>query len=143
MTTILADWYTGQMAADTAASDGDRQWPNHRKVWRVRGALIGFCGHCEQAEEFSAWYRDGALGDGPPFKASSALVMTHEGLYLYAGSTKPMRVLSGRDAIGTGGKAALCAYDALQWQEIRKAVQIACRYDAGSRPPVRLYTLKR
>ena len=141
MTTVLADFKVGLMVADTAASDGDRQWPGARKVWRVRGALLGFAGPYEEIEAFLAWWRDGAQGHGPKFAGGYALVMSSAGLVLFAGSTSPMAVESGRDAIGTGGKGAMCAYDALGWTNPRLAVQIACRYDASSRAPVRSYRL--
>jgi hypothetical protein len=143
MTTILADWYTGQMAADTGAQAGDRQWMGTRKVWHVRGELVGLAGLCEQTEAFLTWYRNGATGDGPKFSDSAALVMDEYGMRLYSGSLKPISILSKRDAIGTGAQAALAAYEAMGWNDPRKAVRIACNYDSGSRPPIRLYALKR
>lgn len=141
MTTLLADSIAGVMVADTGAGDGDRQWPNARKVWRVRGALLGFSGYYEDIERFLAWWRAGQPPQCPRFTHGAALVLSARGLALYSGSCVAQPVDSGRDAIGTGGKAALCAYDALGWADARRAVQIACKYDAASRTPVRCYVL--
>lgn len=141
MTTVLADAHAGVIVSDTGASGGDRQWPNSRKVWRVRGALLGFSGLYEDIERFLAWWRAGQRDPAPNFKHGSALVLSQAGLALYAGSTSPVTVAGGRDAIGSGGKAALCAYDAMGWTDPRRAVRIACKYDSGSRTPVRLYRL--
>lgn len=129
------------MVADSGASDGDRQWLGARKVWRVRGALIGFAGEYEAIETFLDWWRAGQYAPPPPFKKGHALVLTEGGLLLYAGSANPVTATGDRDAIGSGGKAAMAAYEAMGWQNPRRAVQIACRHDAGSRPPVRLYKL--
>ena len=49
---------------------------------------------------------------------------------------------SGIEAIGSGGKAAICAYEALALTDPVHAVRIVCKHDAGSRAPVRVYRLK-
>ena len=54
---------------------------------------------------------------------------------------QPTRLASGREAIGTGGKAAMCAYEALWFTDPRRAVSIVCKHDAASRTPVRVYRL--
>ena len=138
MSTVLADFRSGVMVADTGASDGDRQWPDTRKVWRVRNCLLGFAGNYDEITDFLSWKRGGAK---PKFNNSFCLELSPKGLWLYDKSPTAVPVESGREAIGSGAKGAMCAYEALGWERPRKAVQIACRYDALSRAPVRSYKI--
>lgn len=142
MTTILADATHGVMVSDSYLTDEDRTW-SVRKVFRMRGALVATSGDAHQGEEFFAWYRAGA--DQPPdflFDDACALVLTPRGLFLFDENVLGLaRVPSGREAIGSGAKAAMAAYHALGFADPRQAVRIACRYDANSRPPVRLYRI--
>ncbi len=144
MTTILADYSRRVMVADSNATDGDRAW-QMRKVYRIRGALVGTAGNIDEAAFFRAWYanRDDTIAPEFSFANSSALVLDHSGLWLFDENTIELtRVPSGREAIGTGGKGAICAYEAMGWDDPARAVRIACKHDSGSRPPVRTYHLK-
>lgn len=140
MTTILADLRLGVMVSDSNVSNGDRVWRS-RKVWRSRGALLGFSGNVDEARAFLDWWRAGAIGKHPGFAYSEALILSIDGVWHYSGNRLPERIASGREAIGTGGKAAMAAYEALAWQEPRRAVRIACNHDSDSRAPVRVYSL--
>jgi hypothetical protein len=143
VTTVLADARLGVMVSDSNETDGDRTWST-KKVHRVNGALIGLAGvlHID-GDHFLDWYRAGMVA--PPefdFEESTALILDHDGLWLFdSNCITIVRVTSGREAIGTGGKGAICAYEALGWTDPAKAVRIACRHDGGSRPPVRTYKL--
>lgn len=129
------------MVSDSSICDEDRVWLG-RKVFRRSGALIGFAGYTEEAVQFIEWWSGGMSGPKPNFENSTALVLDASGLTCFIGaSCIPERVKSGREAIGTGGKAAMCAYEALGWSDPRRAVSIVCRHDAGSRGPVRVYRL--
>lgn len=140
MTTLLADVRWGVMVADTGAGDGDRQWPGTRKVWRSRAALIGGAGHYDQILAFLDWWRRGAdQNERIKVDKAKALVLHRSSLWLFDSTLVPQRVESGREAIGTGSKAAMAAYEALWWSDPRRAVQIACKHDAQSRAPVRTY----
>lgn len=140
MTTILACARLGVMVADSSITDADRVWAG-RKVWRVRGALVGMAGDDSDRLAFLEWYRGGMVGPAK-MGESSALILNARGLYLIdANYTAPQRLESGREAIGTGGKAAICVYEALRFTDPRKAVRIVCKHDANSRGPVRSYTL--
>lgn len=144
MTTILADYHAGVMVCDSNATDGDRNWVM-RKVYRIRGALVGCAGNVPEFEAFLSWYRGGMTGK-LKFDAdeSTALVLQPDGLFLFDDNlTQLQRVKSGREAAGSGGKAAISAYEALDWQNPQRAVRIACKNDAGSRPPVRTYHLRK
>lgn len=143
MTTILADVHLGVMVSDSCVTAGDRVWSGP-KVHRVRGELLGFAGDVAARLRFIEWWKKGAEeGDEPTFKGGVALRMTDDGKLLYYHDDDPVEVmLTGREAIGSGGKAAIAAYEALGWKNPRRAVAIACNHDSGSRPPVRLYRLK-
>jgi len=140
MTTILADFRVGLMCSDSSVSNGDRVWVG-RKVFRWRGALLAFAGEVNEATEFLDWWKAGRPTKHPRFRASSAMVMSSEGLWLFSGSCVPEFVHSGIEAIGSGGKAAMCAYEALGFFDPPTAVAIVCKHDAGSRKPVRSYRL--
>ena len=139
MTTILCDARHGLMVSDSSISDGDRIWIG-RKVYRWRGSLIGFAGDCNEAEEFLRWHKSG-VGKPPKFTGSQALILSASGLCAYNVSTTPEPVKRGIEAIGSGAKAAMCAYEALGFEDPQRAVAIVCRHDAGSRSPVRTYRL--
>lgn len=139
MTTLLADFRLGVMVSDSSVSDDNRVW-SERKVRRWRGKLVGFAGDVDEATMFFEWIRRG--GKLPKFAHSDALVLSDEGLFHYCKSTVPLKVERGIEAIGTGAKAAMCAYEALAFTDPVRAVKIVCRHDSGSRTPVRTYRLK-
>lgn len=140
MTTILADAKLGVMAADSNEQTDDRCWST-RKVFRVRGALVATAGLSVQGNAFMDWYRAGCPEEPTfEFDESQALVLDSRGLWRFdCNSPKLERVAGGREAIGSGGVAAIAAYEAMGWKNPKKAVSIACKHDPGSRPPVRLY----
>lgn len=137
MTTILADFRLGVMVADSSVTDDDRVWVG-RKVHRHKGVLYGFSGLLLEGEAFLAWVRGGPK---PTFSGSSCLMMDGSGLYLFNGTLKIEKVRRGIEAIGSGAKAVICAYEALAWTDPVKAVKIVCKHDADSRAPVRTYRL--
>lgn len=138
MTTILADFRLGVIISDSSISDDDRVWSG-RKVFRYCGALYGFAGDTDEAVEFMAWIKGGKL---PKFSHSDCLVLSDAGLTHYNHGTPAQAVGSGIEAIGSGAKAAMCAYEALAFTDPVRAVRITCKHDSGSRTPVRTYRLK-
>ena len=140
MTTILADYRLGVMVADSSVSDGDRVWLG-RKVYRHKGALIGFAGDVNEAEQFLAWYKK-QEGKPPKFTNSQALVLSDAGLRCFNTSCIGEKIPGGVESIGSGAKAAMCAYEALAFTDPVLAVRIVCKHDAGSRAPVRVHRLK-
>ncbi len=143
MTTILADAILGLMVADSNVSDTDRHWAG-KKVFRHRGDLIGCSGPLDEIQLFKNWYLGGMVGKKPKLATFHALILNQHGLFsFYHDLIIPLPVQSGRDASGSGAKAAMCAYEALGWKDPKRAVQIVCRHDAGSRGPVRVYHLKK
>lgn len=140
MTTILADLKLGVMVADSNVTDGDRCW-RLRKVWRHRSHLIGMAGNTDEMQPFMDWWCAGCTGKQPALRSSYALVLSAGGLVMFSNTSPPETIASGREAIGTGAKAAMAAYEALGWDDPVRAVKISCNNDAYSRPPVRKYTL--
>ena len=140
MTTVLADWHQGLMVSDSNVSDTDRHW-TQRKVFRIRGALVGIAGTMVQAEQFLAWYRKGCEDKPPKMDEMSALVMSMDGLLHYQAGHIPMPVPTGREAIGSGAKAAMVGYELLGWKDPKRVVTVVCHHDANSRAPVRIYRL--
>lgn len=139
MTTILCDAKKGIMLADSSISDDDRIWLD-RKVYRVKGNLVGFAGDYEEGRIFLDWLR--GKRDKPKCKDISALMLTHEGLFIFEGAQmEPRKVERGIESIGTGAKAVICTYEALGFDDPKKAMKIVCKHDAGSRPPIRTYKL--
>lgn len=140
MTTILADWHAGIMVSDSQVSDSDRKW-SQRKVFRVRGMLIGYSGPVVQAQQFLDWYRKGCADKPPKLDQCEVLVMSLDGLLHYQGGHLPIPVPAGREAIGSGAKAAMVGYQLMGWKDARKVVRTVCEHDIGSRAPVRVYHL--
>lgn len=140
MTTVLADSRLGVMVCDSNVTDDDRVWTG-KKVWRVGKALIGMAGDDAGRAAFLEWYRAGLIGTAKCGNIS-ALILTSKGLFAFDSNyTLPQKVVGGIEAIGCGGKAAMCAYEALGYTNAKRAVQIVCKHDAGSRGPVRAYKL--
>jgi ATP-dependent protease HslVU (ClpYQ) peptidase subunit len=145
VTTVLADATIGVMVSDSLVTDGDRKW-KARKVFRVKGELVAAAGNEPVWRAALEWLR----GDGERPKwdeDSSLLVLAPAGLFLYDinGDRVPVDAC---EAIGTGGKAAICAYRALWTVGLRNeeamqvAVRIVCGQDANSLGPVRVYRLR-
>jgi len=141
MTTLLADHRLGVMVSDSQVSDGERKWAR-RKVWRVGNSLAGYAGDSAQFGEWLAWYKAGMVDKHRKLDDLTVLVLRPEGLFFFDPfSDAPQVVTKGREAIGTGGMAAMCAFEASGFTDPKRAVQIVCRHDALSSGPVRLYRL--
>lgn len=137
MTTIIADARLGLMVSDSRVCDGDRVWLVP-KVFRIDETLYGFAGVVSESIAFMAWL-DG--GPKPKFNSSSCLMLNASGLFIYENSLTPQKVRRGIEAIGTGAKAAMCAYEALGYGDPAKAVRIVCKHDSSSCAPVRVHKL--
>lgn len=138
MTTVLADFRLGTLVADSSVSDEDRVW-SQKKVVRYRGVLYAFSGNIEDHIAFMAWVKGGKT---PKFANAECLMLSAKGLVHFNNSITPQPVEKGVEAIGSGAKAAMCAYEALGWKDPARAVKIVCKHDAGSRTPVRTYRIK-
>jgi ATP-dependent protease HslVU (ClpYQ) peptidase subunit len=138
MTTIVADARSGLMASDSQWISDDVTG-SVRKVWRVRGDLVGFAGDLEAIGATLEWFRSGFVG-GPPRDECTALILRRTGIFTWSSQDGEVREDAPFFAIGSGGQAARAAM--LAGADCRKAVRIACTIDAGTGGRVRVYTLE-
>ena len=122
------------MAADSLACAGGRKFRT-RKLYRVRGALIGMSGAMDGIPMFGRWYEEGAdLDDRPNGIEGYALVMDSSGLYRYESNCYPIPII---DEFATGGSGGDVAMGALLFgQTPEEAVALACEVDLHTGPPV-------
>jgi len=136
MTTIAADLKAGVMACDSQWSDGSVKGQT-RKVYRIKGALIGFAGDTKSIESSVAWFKRGK--EGHPPKGDVAALILNGKLTTWEPENGFMDQGS-QFAIGSGGAEARAAM--MAGADVSKAVRIACRIDAMSGGPVRTYRVK-
>jgi hypothetical protein len=114
------------------------------KLYRKAGAIIGLAGDSGPGLVFLDWYGTGrakptSLIDGDA--DFTALVLTKKGLFEYDKWCRGEKVIGRFYAIGSGAKAALGALH--MGATARRAVEIACRVDPYSAPPLVSIRLKR
>jgi ATP-dependent protease HslVU (ClpYQ) peptidase subunit len=135
MTTIAASLTEGTMSSDSQWTDGAEKG-TCRKVYRIRGALIGFAGDMKTITQAVEWFRKGKATPTPRGDIS-ALILSGK-LTAWAPDDGFMDV-GNQFAIGTGAAAARAAM--MAGVDVKKAVSIACKIDAQSGGPVRTYRL--
>jgi ATP-dependent protease HslVU (ClpYQ) peptidase subunit len=140
MTTIA--YKDGVMAADsrcTVGSEGggDRVF-RCEKLFHRHGALIGTAGESGSGLIFVDWYGSGddapseLIDGGAEF---DCIVVDVKGaIWLFDRWCKGERVLEPFWAVGSGAKAALGAMHA--GASAKRAVEIACKIDPWSAPPI-------
>jgi hypothetical protein len=130
------------MVSDSNVSDGDRSWCD-KKVFRHKGALLGFAGPVDYRIKFLKWWKSDRAAPPPIVADGSVLILDKKSLFTYSYGVTGELIASGIEAVGSGAKAAMCAYDALGHTNPAKAVRIVCKHDSGSCGPVRTYKLQR
>lgn len=140
MTTIA--YKNNIMAADsrctvTSEGGGDRVF-TCKKLFRRNGALIGTAGESGSGLIFVDWYGTGKdapselIDGGAEF---DCIVVDGSGaIWLYDRWCKGEQVLEPFWAVGSGAKAALGAMHA--GASAKRAVEIACKIDPSSAPPI-------
>lgn len=138
MTTVACDGKT--MAADSK-TDMDGISDTVKKLHKARnGDILGFAGDVGAGLKFFHWY-DSNRVDSVDLGDTCVLVLHPSGkMTLWDSSMHPMTVTRPVFAIGSGGLAALAAM--LAGADAKKAVQISCKLDPASGPPVRTLTLE-
>lgn len=139
MTTIVAT--RDRMVCDSKVTHGDTAY-HGLKVFRIKGALVGTAGDTSELGQFIEWFKKGAKpGSAPKIENPSfdVLVLDKSGLRIYSGSFHADPVTDQHYAIGTGAYAALAAIHCGKTPE--EAVEIACRIDVNSGPPVQTHML--
>ena len=139
MTTIVADAHAGIMVSDSQWTDG-HVIGSTRKVWRIRGNLVGFAGDIDAIGRTLAWFRGGFDGQ-PPGGNCLALILRRVGIFTWTAEDGELREAAPFFAIGTGGQAARAAM--LAGTDARRAVRIASTIDPGTGGRVRAYRLER
>lgn len=134
MTTIAADSKAGVMCSDSFWFAGD-ECGQSRKIWRVRGELIGLAGDLDLCAVWLDAYRK-----GKPLKANVAAIrLGSKGIDCWDLVNGWIHAHQYQFAIGTGGKAARAAMAA--GASCAAAVKIVVSIDATSGGPVRSYRL--
>jgi 20S proteasome alpha/beta subunit len=137
MTTIAWDGHT--LAADTRCSSGGMVF----RVSKIRrcpdGRLIGGSGESGAVEAFMTWLQTGNPDGRPEFQDRDddnvhVLEVRLDGTVWWHGRFAPFRVCQEFIAIGSGQHFAMAAM--AMGAGAKRAVEIACRFDAGSGEPV-------
>jgi ATP-dependent protease HslVU (ClpYQ) peptidase subunit len=137
MTTIAADATERVMACDAFWFSSD-ECGLVKKVFRVRGALVGAAGDLREIVRWLEAYRK--KRDLPDDLSITVLRLSADGLHTWTAADGWLPVDEPRYAIGSGGKCARGAMAA--GASCREAVRIAATIDAGTGGPVRTYRLK-
>ena len=132
MTTIACNHE--MMAADSQVTDGNIK-EKCIKIFKVNGDIIGIAGSYSEGLAFVRWWSDKEK-EKPSFSETEAIVLKPDGtIERWDGAFYPMAV-KGFQAIGSGSNFALGAME--MGADPKKAVQVACKYDCYSCPPVRV-----
>jgi ATP-dependent protease HslVU (ClpYQ) peptidase subunit len=139
MTVIAADLREGQMAADRWLLDGDEHFPM-TKVFRIRGAVVGFAGDIAAINAAKAWMRAGSLSAHAPRDGNTtALILTPGRLQTWDATNGFVTIERGWHAIGSGGACAQAAM--LAGVNVRRAVQITCEVHSSCGGGVSVYRI--
>ncbi len=138
MTTIAANFLTGEMAADSMVSSDDSYYLIN-KLRRGKGCIYGGAGDFEKLLKFYQVLDQG--GDLDSDTDISILMLNAQGLWVYESSVIPVPIKNSFFAIGTGAGYAMGAMHL--GKSPREAVEIACLYDTSSHGPIDEMKLER
>lgn len=128
MTTIACDRVT--MASDSMCAD-NQSFCSVAKIFRIRGALVGVAGTFAPCAAFINWLRSKDEDQEPPdMEGVYALLLNHEGIWMYDAHPTPFEVKDGFAAIGSGCQAALAAMHCGASPQM--AVKVAAKVDANT-----------
>lgn len=139
MTTIAACMVAGVMCSDSFWTDGD-EVGNTRKVFRIRGTLVGGGGTAKYLDKWMECYRNGKPLPAPHESDVTILRLSAKGLDSWCADGGWMVIEQPQFAIGSGGKAARAAMAA--GASCARAVKIARDIDAMTAGPIRTYKLR-
>lgn len=137
MSTIAAVFAERTMCSDSYWTDGD-ECGHVRKIYRVRGELLGFAGSIREWTLWLAAFRKSESAKLPRYSTLTVLRMNGSGLQTWNAADGWLSCET-TFAIGSGGKCARGAMAA--GASCREAVRIASTIDAGTGGPVRSYRL--
>lgn len=138
MTVIVADTRSGLMVSDSQWSDGEQTGAT-KKVFRIRGDLIGFAGALGEIRDTVAWFKGGRVGK-PPVGSVQAVILRRNKILLWSNTDGEVEERAPFFAIGTGGAAARGAL--LSGADAVTAARVATQVDADSGGRIRIYRAK-
>jgi hypothetical protein len=109
-----------------------------RKVWRIRGSLVGLAG---DLDSIRAWREKLRANKTLPRVDVTALRLSTTGIDCWNNKDGWHHVDQHQFAIGTGGKAARAAL--MAGASCARAIRIVCDIDATTGGPVRTYRLSK
>lgn len=138
MTTIAASLDTMEMAADSMVS-GDDSFYMVEKLRRGANSIYGACGNWDACLKFLSAIDEGK-GELDSDLDVQVLELRPDGIWVYEGTIIPARIKNRFWAVGTGANFAIAAME-LGLPPAR-AVEIACKYDSASSPPIDVIKLE-
>lgn len=106
-----------------------------RKIFRIRNSLLGVAGDTNACLKFLRWFEtqgdDTLDGDDADW---DVLELNKEGIFVWGGACAPLVIAAPYHGVGSGAEYALGAMDA--GSHPGAAMEIACRRDHNSRPPI-------
>jgi hypothetical protein len=109
MTTIAANLEC--MAADSRVSDDVGCYPT-TKIFLIRECIVGAGGNANDTNLFHEWFKAGCKKNDRPALSNDedarfcAIVLNHQGLFVFNGAAPPDKVERGWHAIGSGAMSA-------------------------------------
>lgn len=138
MTTIAYDGH--ELAADSMVSLGSIKYTTRKLVRLKDGGLLGAAGKTVEISRLVR-YLNGENDTRPKIPSVHAIHVHPDGrVFLYAQGIDDEPVLDRFVAVGSGGDIALGAMEA--GKSAFLAVEIACRRDSNSGPPVESISLR-
>ena len=114
-----------------------------KKIWRIRGGLVGCAGQYPDVIRFVEWCKDDADPDECPVGNYQAITADPTGRVLIWGGFGhvPIPASWGYAAIGAGFEIALGAL--ADGASAKRAVKAAIRHNAHCRGPIRIWHLRK
>lgn len=139
MTTVAASSKLLLIAADTAASVGERVERSGSKLYRHKDFIAGFAGALQDIGRLRDWMRAGCSGK-PPRGQYDALLLYRDGRLVHIENGNREDVVEEYYSIGSGSDFAFAALDTMRELGLptdpRIAVKVACHRDKSSRDPI-------
>jgi len=128
------------MAGDSKVTDSGLVYQTD-KIFLIDGYIVGVCGETDYTNRFLDWFTSGRPEGAPSLgkKSFAALALSPEGLFLFSDCCRPDPLHNEYYAIGAGAMAAMAAMALGHSPEI--AVEIACKVNNDSGPPVKVLAL--
>jgi len=127
------------MACDSLTDHGTTRLRSNSKISRIRNELIGSSGLTDGNILFLEWYRGDRKTRSKIELDICMLVLNQRGIFLYHQNLVPSQVKHPFYAVGSGAEVALGAMHA--GASPKEAVEIACKVNINTGPPVRVYKL--